>query len=648
MFDALFSSVKIGTMTVDNRTVFTAMGNLLANGDGTVSDKDIAFYAERAKGGTGLIITECTAVDPKTGLGNQNEIVTGIDEVIPGLQKMADEIHKYGKKLCVQIYHPGRQGIAAINGGIMLAPSQTECQCVHQPTRAMTLEEVEDMVQKFVDAAVRVKKAGCDAVEVHGAHGYLITQFLSPYTNLRTDKYGGTREKRFQFLREIVEGIKKECGDFPLLVRLSANEYMETAGKPGEGITLEDTIYYCKELEKLGVDALDISSGNYETMNTAWEPSGFDQGWKNINPKTIKENVSIPVIATSVLRDPEYVNKLIEDGVIDLMGSARQFYADAYWANKAKEGNVKDIRKCISCLYCMETLMTGPNQKCNINVRGGAELEYPEPAKDGERRVVAIVGGGPAGMEAARILAKRDFKVVLFEEKDKLGGQLNYANKPPKKEKIDYLIDYQVNQLEKLGVEVRLNTKATPQSVKEINPYAVFVALGSLPVMPASISGLDGDNVYDPVEILTGKAKLQNQKVAVIGSGMTGIETAEFLKNQNNDIEIFEMADDIGPGLFFQNLIDVLSRLGNVAMHPKHQLLSINKDTATFKDTTTGKEEEYKADSFVVALGTKPDTGFVEEFKKEFDKVCVIGDAAKSGRIRQALETGYKAALELK
>jgi 2,4-dienoyl-CoA reductase-like NADH-dependent reductase (Old Yellow Enzyme family)/thioredoxin reductase len=655
VFESLFSKGKIGTMETKNRIVFTSMGNALANTDGTVSEKDIYFYGARAKGGVGVVFTECSVVDGERGKGNNKQICVYDDKFIPGLKALADEIHKYDSKIVVQIYHPGRQGITFINGNLpMLAPSEVECKAVHQPTEAMTIEQIEDMVDKFVNAAVRLKKAGIDGVELHGAHGYLINQFLSPYTNKRTDKYGGSLENRMRFLEEIIIGIREKCGkDYPLIVRLSVDEFLGYVGLPEKGLHIEESVKIAKRLEELGVDALDISCGIYETMNVAWEPSSFEQGWKIHLPETIKKAVNIPVIGVAVIRDPEYADQMIKEGKIDFAGSARQHYADPEWSNKAKEGKVNEIRKCISCLHCMETLMKADLSdipcQCGINIQSGREYEYNDFKEDGEGKVVAIIGAGPAGLEAARVLAIRKYKPVIFEKSDKLGGQLELANKPPKKEKINWLIDYLKYQIEKAEVEIRYNTVPTIESLKELNPYAVFIAQGSNPIIPRSIPGIEGENVLSAVDILNGKVKLNNKKIAVVGSGMTGLETAHYLAENSNDVSVFEMADEIGPGLYFQNLIDVMSHIEplGVKLYPKHKLVKIEENKVTFENTETGENEYYDFDYIVISLGTAPNKELIDEIKSAFDKVSVLGDAKKVGRIRNAMETGFISAYNL-
>lgn len=655
MFNNLFSKGKIGSMETKNRIVMTPMGIHLGNPDGSMSDETVAFYAARAKGGVGVIFTEVTIVEESRGRGNFKQMSAAHDKHIDGLKKLADEIHKYDSKIVVQIYHPGRQGVSAVNGNLpMLAPSAIECQCVHQPTVAMTTEEIEEMVENFIEAAVRVKKAGIDGVEVHGAHGYLVNQFLSPHTNHRTDKYGGNFENRLRFLEEIVTGIRERCGkDFPLVVRLSVDEFYEKIGLPEEGLHLEDGVKIAKRMEELGVDAIDVSSGTYETMNTAWEPTSFDQGWKINLPETVKKSVNIPVIGVGVIREPEYADRIIAEGKLDFVGSARQHFGDPEWSNKAKEGRADECRKCISCLHCMETLMSADITKspcqCAINIQSGRELDYSNFKEDGDGRTVAIIGAGPAGLEAARVLAMRKFKPVVFEKSDKIGGQLEFANKPPKKEKITWLIDYLRVQAKKLGIEIRLNTTPTIDDLKELNPYAVFVAQGSNPIMPKSISGIDGEEVLSTVDILSGKVKLKGKKVGVVGSGMTGLETAELLAEMGNEVTVFEMADNIGPGLFFQNLIDIMDRISQygIKLYPKHKLIKIDNGQATFELMENNEIKDYSFDNIIISLGTRSNIELLDQINANFDTVKILGDASKPGKIRNAMETGFVTAYNL-
>lgn len=297
----------------------------------------------------------------------------------------------------------------------------------------------------------------------------------------------------------------------------------------------------------------------------------------------------------------------------------------------------------------MNADIAGASAQCSINIQSGREGELNDFKEDGAERVVAIIGAGPAGLEAARILAKRRFKPVIFEKSDKLGGQLQLANKPPKKEKINWLIDYLKTQIEKAGIEVRYNTAPTVEILKQLNPYAVFIAQGSNPIMPKSIRGIDRKNVLVAEDILSGKVKLNDKKVAVVGSGMTGLETAHYLAVDGNDVSVFEMADEIGPGLFFQNLIDILGHLGSfkVKLYPKHKLVEIGEDKVVFENTETKENVHHVFDYVVLSLGRTPNTELIDEIKAAFDNVVVLGDAKQAGKIRNAMESGFMAAYNL-
>ena len=650
MYEQLFTEKKIGNVTAPNRLVFEPMGNYYAELDGSVSERDIAFYGERAKGGCGILMTVVASVNSKTGRGNLRNLCTDNDKFIPGYKKMADEIHKYGSLLFVELYHPGCQGIAPLNGGSMASPSGQESDLIHMPSHEMTVQEIHDTVNDFIEGAVRMQKAGVDGVVLHAAHGYLLCEFISSYTNHRTDEYGGSIENRVRIIKEIIDGIREKCGDYPIIIRYSADEYMREIHKEG-GMVLDDAIEMAKLFEAYGVDALDVSAGNYETMNWAWEPTGFDEGWKMHNGESIAKAVNIPVIACSVIRTPKAAVEFLDKGV-SFVGSARQFFADPYWGEKVKNGRESEIRKCISCLNCMETLMAadesnGIRCQCTVNIEGGEECQYLPLKKDGNNRKVVILGAGPAGLEAARVAAERGFKPVIIEKSSAIGGQLNLANKPPKKDKITWLIDYYRAMINKYGIEVHLNTEATAETISKENPYRVINAIGSSPVLPKSIPGLDQSFIITPPDVLSGKIDLTGKKICVVGSGMTGIETAEFLQEKGNTIELYEMADDIGPGLFFQNLIDVMGRLapGGCKFFAKHQLVSVSEHEAKFKNLENNTEVTASFDNIVISLGTRSNS--LPDSIASLSDIITIGDAEKAGRIRHAIEGGYKAALLL-
>lgn len=653
MFEKLFEPVKINAMVVPNRLVFEPMGNYYAELNGDASQRDCDFYAARGAGGCGLVITEICSVNRTTGRGDARNLVLDNDEAIPSFRRMAQATQATGAKFAVEIYHPGCQGVPPLTvDGVLVSPSGQESKLLHAPTRALTHDEVLQTIEEFTEAGVRVWKSGADAVELHAAHGYLLCQFLSPYTNHRDDEFGGSVEGRAEIMRRIIVGIRsRTTPEFPIIVRLTADEYLRCIGID-DGITLPLAVEYCKLFEQWGADAIDVSAGNYETMNWAWEPVGFDEGWKSVNGKTIAAAVSIPVIACSVVRHPKTAMDLVEGGVA-MVGSARQFFADPEWGNKVKDGRADEIRPCISCMRCIESLMAAKEEPyspmvCSVNPEAGRECDLAPLACDGEGRVVAVVGSGPAGLEAARILALRGFAPVVLEKDAQVGGQLVLAERPPKKWRLGWLVDYYKGQLSKLGVEVRCGVEATPEVIRELKPVALVWAAGSVPVKPQSIPGLDGAAVLTPPEVIMADPALTGKTICVVGSGMTGIECAEMLSEVGNHVDLYEMVDQIGPGIFFQNMIDIMGRLGktDTTMNPGHRLLEVKGNTAAF-EKKDGERVTASFDHLVISLGTRPvaPPAWTEELGIP---VLTAGDSSGVGRIQEAVTQGYDVARAVK
>ncbi len=650
-YPTLFSPQKIGELTIKNRLVMPAMGTGLANEDGTVSDAMLAFYEARAKGGAGLIITEVTMVDGQNGRNGPRQIGACDDAQIPGLKKLADKIHSYGTKLFLQLYHPGNQTFCdSVGEETLRTPSGVESRVLHQPAREMTKEEIHKLIEQFADAAARAQAAGIDGVEIHAAHGYLLNEFLSPYTNKRTDEYGGNWKGRAQIVRDIVVAIRKRVGlRFPVTLRMSVDEFLEMTDIPDKGLTLNESLCIIPYLVPFGVDAVSVSSGIYDTQNVSWEPTSYAQGWRIYLAEAVKKVSLVPVIAVSVIREPLFAEQILEEGKTDFVGIARGQLSDPEWGVKAQSGRENEIRKCISCLHCMESLSTGEHAECAINAESHHELEYGALKKDGNGRKVVIVGAGPSGMEAARVLALRGFKPILFEKTKRLGGQLYLAAKPPMKMKINWLIDYYHRQLELLGVDIRLNTVATVEEISREKPDAVFLATGSVPVIPTNLEGADGENVYSTVDILTGAVRMTGKKVVVVGSGMTGLETAEMLCEEGNKVAVIDMLEEIGSGLYIQNLLDNLERLKKyrTALLPGRRLLAIASDRIRVLDLAENQEETIAADAVVLSMGVRADRTIFEGVLGRYPNAVLLGDAGNIGRIAHAVRSGYLEAAAL-
>ena len=655
-YEHLLSPLKIGSLTIRNRVIMGAMGNGTENMDQTMGECSIAYYAERAKGGVGLIINETTRVtDEPHGCMGPRQSSAASDRIIPSLKELADAVHFYGGAIFMQLHHPGRQGF--VPGGECFTPSGVPGM-FGGACHTMTKEEIHTLVGQFVDAAERCYKAGIDGVEIHGAHGYLLTQFLSPFTNKRTDEYGGSIENRARIIKEIIEGIRERVDrEYPVIYRLSADEFLERSTVPlpqGEtGLKLSEAIAACRYLVPFGLDGINVSAGVYETMNEAWEPISYPEGWKLYLAEEIKKAVDVPVFGVGSIRNPDFAEQALAEGRVDAVVLARQMLADPDWVNKVAEGRVKEIRRCISCLNCMEHMsgdngIIGHGLTCALNARNAREWFFNDLRRNGAGRTVAVVGAGPAGLEAARVLAERQFHVVLFEKSDQLGGQLNLANKPPHKEKINWLIQYFTYQMELLGVEIRQNTPATKEAVEALKPYAVFVATGSETVVPRSIPGTDRDFVCTSTEILNGSVALSGKKVAVVGSGMTGLETAELLSAQGNEISVIEMADTIAPGAYFQNVADVRKRLDPyAAYYTGHKLLEIQEGKLILEKTETGELVTLPADYVVLSLGVRADQKAAKDMEEICPRVYRIGDTKQIGRIQSAVASAYQESYRL-
>lgn len=644
-YQKLFERGQIGCLETKNRIVMPAMGTNLPRCNGEVNEEIIRYYEERAQGGCGLIITEITRVDDETGIGTPCQLCANHIRYIPGLERLARRIHRYDTRIFLQLHHPGRENRSKfIDGRQIVGPSPVMSTAIGEMPREMTTEEVEGMVKKFVVGANIAKAAGMDGVEIHAAHGYLVGAFLSPQSNVRTDQYGGSFENRFRFLAEIVGGIKAACGKkFPVSVRIDGDEFV-----PG-GFGLEDAVKTAAALEQLGVDVINVSAGTYETVNTIIEPTSYPQGWKKHLAAAVKQAVHIPVIACDVIRKPDFAEQLLEEGIQDFVALGRAQLADPQWGNKAREGKDQEIRPCISCLYCIEDVMGGKNIKCAVNARCGRETEFTELTRDGEGRKVVILGGGPAGMEAARVLALRGFAPVLYEKQPVLGGSARLAAVPPLKEKISWYLEYLEHEIRTLGTEIHLGEEPDLEVIKKENPYAVFSAVGGTNIIPP-LPGIDGANVCTVTDILRKKVTVTGKNVVIVGSGMTGLETGEYLAEQKNKVTIIEMLPNIGPGMYTPNLIDIVTRLKKygVTLLPSCKLNEVTAMGVKAENMKDNTPIELPADQVVLSLGVKNDPGYTKMLRENFDNVRILGDACKVGRIAQAVQAGYEAAYDLK
>ena len=635
-YEKLFSRGRIGNLELKNRIVMPPMGTSMACANGEASDRIIRYYEERAKGGCALIITEVTCIDEERGAGGWCQLHATSMKHAQGLQKLANAVHRHDSKVFLQLHHPGREvGSAMQPAGEIIAPSAIPCPVTREMPRAMTTAECEAMVQKFVKGAVIAKAAGMDGVELHAAHGYLLNQFMSPLTNKRTDKYGGDFFNRMRLIAEIIVGIRFACGpQFPVSVRYSANEFLEG------GIDLEEGVRIGRYLESLGVVSLNISCGTYATGNTIVEPFFRDEMWKKDLATAVKAAVKIPVIAVNTVKHPETAEKLLEEGVCDFVALGRAQLADPEFGVKAQAGKEHLIRNCMGCMFCFKAALGGLPIICNANPNLGQELEYNEDTLkvNGAGKTVAVIGGGPGGMQASIVLAKRGFNVVLFEKGDKLGGTMHTACKPPKKHLLGELIGKIAAQVEEAGVDVRLNTEATLEALKALEPYGVVVATGSTP-FKLPIPGADKENVYLANEIVNAQVKLEGKKVVVIGAGVTGIETAEMLKADGNDVTIVEMTANFGEPLYPSIKMYYMRRMAELGITVMNLqgIQEIQDGKVILRSSATAFQSELEADAVVFANGVRKNQAFTDEIRANFGKVITVGDATNPGLIGEAL-----------
>ena len=637
-YERLFHSGRIGSLEIKNRIVMPAMGCSLAESTGEAGARMINYYAERARGGAGLIITEITRVDDETGVGTPNQLSVTNTRMIAQLSRLAEAVHAYDTKIFVQLHHPGSQTPGRLIGGRQpVSASDVTCKVIGEQPRPLSTEEVEAMVRRFVTGAVIAQKSGIDGVEIHAAHGYLVSQFLSPHTNKRTDRYGGSFEGRMRFITEIIMGIKAYCGPkFPISVRMNGNDYLD------DGISDEDGIAQAQYFESLGVSCINVSCGTYDSGATIIEPNYFQEGWKRHLAANIRKAVSIPVIAVCNIKHPSFAEQMLADGDVDFVGIARGQLADPEWGIKAKAGKDVFIRKCIGCMECFRILNDGLPLGCTLNPVLGREFEYGDEKliRDGEGRTAAVIGGGPAGMEAAMTLSKRGFRAILFESSDKLGGTVNLAAIPPNKGMLNEFIETMEAQLKDAGVEVRLSTPATLQAVKDTGAEAVFMAAGGTPVLP-DIPGIE--RAVTAEEVLRNGAPVTGPNIVIIGGGVTGLETAEYLA-PGNKVTVVEMLDKVGGNLYpsvVMHLAQEIMKSGGAIAKGK-KLTAVSDKEVTVKDVSSGETASIPADTVILAMGVRSDRPQDEEFRREYgDKYILIGDSLKPGQIYDALHSGH-------
>jgi 2,4-dienoyl-CoA reductase-like NADH-dependent reductase (Old Yellow Enzyme family)/thioredoxin reductase len=639
----VFEPIAVGTLEIKNRIVAGPMVMNHATEEGHVTPRMVDYYAAKAKGGFGLVHVEASYMRPD---GNMFSRMLGVysDKQLPGLNEIAEAIHAYGAKCTIQLVHGGRVSTPQITGTQPLAPSDDTPPLAAKP-RGLTVEEIEELVASYARSAVRAKAAGFDGAMIHGAHGFLIAQFVSPHCNKRKDKYG---QDRYLFVKQIVQACREAVGpDYPLFIRISADEFLGA-----EGLTIEETKKaYAPLLQELGIDCIDVSAGIQERVYYNIQPLYTPRANILYLAEEVKKVVDVPVIGVGRINDPKLVKQVIETGRVDMISLARQSLADPELPKKMLENRPEDVRKCIACdLGCSYRHIVQWKADCAINYEVTREAEYrwalERPVK---AKKVAVVGGGVAGMEAARLAALRGHQVTLYEKSDHLGGLIPLVAEMPRlyMHELDNIVEYLSAQLEKLDVAIKLNTEADSKLLAQARPDVVILATGSEDYVP-DVPGSDGANVVTLLQYLRGAAELGDN--VVVWGGHEGAEPAVSLARQGKKVTLLEESDSVADATFLKYVGRQLLLKGyldeeGVRIVTGARVEKIGDNAVSY--TQDGKREEIGFDTLLLALGRVPSDQLADRLGDVAPVVARVGDCLEPHSIRHSIHSAARVALDL-
>ena len=645
----IFSPLTVKNMTIKNRIVMMPMGTNYGEQNGEMSFLHINYYEQRAKGGTGLIIVENASIDSPQGSNGTTQLRIDHDNYLPRLFKFCENIHRYGTKIAIQINHAGASAVSSRINMQPVSASDVPSKEGGEIPRPLSKEEILHIVKKYGEAAKRAQTAGFDAVEIHAGHSYLISQFLSPITNKRTDEFGGSVENRTRFCRMVIDEVRKQVGPFfPIMLRLSADELMDG------GNTLEDTLEYLDYLQE-EVDIFDVSCGLNGSIQYQIDANYLPDGWRSYMAKAVKEKFNKPCISMGNIRDPKVAERILADGDADLIGMGRGLIADPAWVNKVATGHECDLRKCISCNVGCAGNRIGVNRpiRCTVNP-SVLEGDVYKKLHVNKNCNVVVIGGGTAGLEAACTAAEVGCNTFLLEKGSELGGLASLISKIPAKNRLADFPHYLMHRAEQLdNLYIFKNTEGTPENIRKFHPNIIVSSTGSAPLLPP-IAGLkdridnENHNIYSILGMISHindfPKDLEGKKVVVVGGGAVGLDVVEFFADRNADISIVEMMDQIGRDL------DPVSKNDTKTMMKKHNVHQLTKTALLeVKDSSflvKGDDEPYELpfEYGFVCLGMRAQgqlyQSLTEEFSSEDVEIMNIGDSQRARRIIDGTQEG--------